>query len=65
MKGVTSTTNTGWGGGEVENRFQVLVLEVDTCDTPEGGVQFEMEFESMMEVGGIEVRVEDIAVMTI
>ena len=58
-------TNTGWGGSEVKDSFQMLVLEVDACDAPEGGVWFEVEFKGTMKVGGIEMGMEDIATMTI
>ena len=37
-------TDARWGGGEVEDGFQVLVLEIDAGDAPEGGVHFEVEF---------------------
>ena len=39
----------------------MLVLEINASDAPEGGVLFKVE----MEVGGIEVRVENIMMMTI
>ena len=36
MEGVASVTNAGQRGGEVEDGFQVLILEIDMGDTPEG-----------------------------
>ena len=65
MEGVASATNAGWGGCEVEDRLQVLVLEVDAGYAPKGRVQFEMKFESAVEVRGVEMGMEDITSMTI
>ena len=61
MEGVASTTDAGWRRGEVENGFQLLVLEVDMDNTPEGGVHFEVEFQGAMEMRGIEEGVERVA----
>ena len=36
MDGVASTTDAGWGRGKVEDGFQVLVLEIDMVDAPQG-----------------------------
>ena len=44
MQGIASMTYTGWGGGEVKDGFQVLVLEIDMGDALEGGIRFELEF---------------------
>ena len=65
MKSVASATNAGWRGSEVEGGFQVLVLEVDMGNTPEGRIRFQVEFESVMEVRSIEVRMKDVVNMTI
>ena len=65
MKSVAPTTNAGWGRGKVEDGFQTLVLEINASEAPEGGVWFEVELESAMKVGGMEVRVENIMMMTI
>ena len=51
MKCVASMTNAGRGGGE-------LVLEIDMGNAPKGGVWFEMEFESVMEMRSIEEGVK-------
>ena len=41
---VASTTDAGQGGGEVEDGFQTLVLEIDTGDAPQRGAGFEVKF---------------------
>ena len=64
-EGITSTTNTRWGRSKVKDRFQALILEVDTCDAPEGGVWFKVELESAMEMRDIEARVKDIVTMSV
>ena len=43
----------------------MLVLEVDVGYAPKGRVRFEMKFESMVEVRGVEMGMEDITSMTI
>ena len=63
VKCVASATDAGQGGGKVEDRFQVLVLEIDTGNAPEGGVWFKVEFESTMEMGGIEEGVERVTMV--
>ena len=63
-EGITSTTNTRWGRSKVKDRFQALILEVDTCDAAEGGVWFKVEFEGMMEVRSIEEGVERVMAVT-
>ena len=65
MEGVAFTTDAGWGGCEVEDRLQVLVLEVDAGYAPKGRVWFKVKLESTVKVGGIEMGVEDIASWTI
>ena len=57
-------TDTRWGRSKVEDRFQALILEVDTCDAPEGEVWFEVEFEGTMEVRSIEEGVERVTAVT-
>ena len=43
----------------------MLVLEVDASYAPERRILFEVEFESAVEVGGVEMGMEDVASMTI
>ena len=43
----------------------MLVLEVHAGYAPEGKVWFKVKLESMVEVGGIEMGVEDIASMAV
>ena len=43
----------------------MLVLEVHAGYAPEGRVQFEMKLKSAVEVGGVELGMEDITSMTI
>ena len=52
--------NTGWGRGEIQDGFQVLVLEVHVGYAPEGRVQFEMKLESAVKVGSVEMGMENI-----
>ena len=42
-----------------------MVLEVHVSYAPEGGVRFEMKLESAVEVGSIEMGMEDITSVTI
>ena len=49
-KGVASTTDAGWGGGEVKDSFQALVLEIDASDAPEGGIWFQVKLKGTMEM---------------
>ena len=42
-----------------------MVLEVHVGYTPEGRVRFEVKLESTVEVGGIEMGMEDIVSTTI
>ena len=65
VKSVASATNAGWRGSKVKDGFQALVLEVDTGDTPEGRIRFWVEFESVMEVRSVEVRMKDVATVTV
>ena len=43
----------------------MLVLEVDASYAPKGRVWFEVKLEGAVEVGGVEMGMEDIASMTI
>ena len=42
-----------------------MVLEVDAGYAPEGRVWFKVKFEGAVEVGGVEMGMEDVASMTI
>ena len=64
-EGVASTANAGWGGCEIEDGFQALVLEVDASYAPKGRVRFEMELDSTVEVGDVEMGMENIVSMTV
>ena len=63
MKCVAPVTDAGRGGGKVEDGFQALVLEIDAYNAPEGRVRFQMEFEGVMEMRGIEEGVERVMTM--
>ena len=65
MKSVASATSARWEGSEVEDGFQMLVLEIDACNAPEGRVWFKVEFESTMEIRGIEEGVERISMVAV
>ena len=64
-EGVASVADAGWGGHKIKDGFQVLVWEVDAGYAPKGRVWFEVKLESVVEVGGVEMGMEDIASMTI
>ena len=53
-------TDAGWRGGEIQDGFQTLVLEVHAGYAPEGRVRFEMKFESAVKVGSVEMGMENI-----
>ena len=42
-----------------------MVLEVDTSNAPERGVQFQVELKSTVEMRGVEVRMKDVATVTV
>ena len=64
VEGIASVADAGWGGGEIKDSFQALVLEVDVGYAPEGRVRFEVKSESMV-VGGVEMGMEDVTSVTI
>ena len=64
-EGVASAANTGWKGGEIEDSFQALVLEVDASYAPERRVQFEVKLKSTVEVWGVQMGIKDVASMTV
>ena len=43
----------------------MLVLEIDASNAPEGRVGFKVEFKGVMEMRGVEERVESIAMETV
>ena len=64
-EGVASAADAGGGGCEIKDGLQALVLEVDTGYTPKGRVWFKVKLKRAVEVGGIEMGMEDIASVTI
>ena len=63
MKCVTSAADAGWEQGGVKDGLQSLVLEIDTCNTPKGGIWFKVELKSVMEMREIEEGMERVTAM--
>ena len=64
-KGIASATNTRQGRGEIKDGLIALILEVHASDAPEGRVWFQVELKSTVEMGGVEMGMEDVASVTI
>ena len=57
--------NASTGGGKIEDGSKPLVLEIDTGNTPERGVGFQLKFEDAADMGGIKEGVHSITLVPI